>query len=195
MRRFILSFLFAASFAFSTAAAPVSKTAIFAGGCFWCMDSAFSKTPGILGTRVGFTGGAAATAQYEVVSTGTTGHVEAIEVTYDPALVPYEKLLEIYWENIDPTDADGQFADRGSQYHTAIFYAEDAQQRTAETSKKKIAAKFAPQPIVVQILPAKPFYPADEHHQKYYMTHPLQYNLYKHGSGRADYLEKTWGHE
>jgi peptide-methionine (S)-S-oxide reductase len=189
----LLLLLFFAVTLASLAHAAETKTAIFAGGCFWCMQSAFDKTPGIVATRVGFTGGDAASAQYETVSTGSTEHLEAIEVTYDPSKTPYETLLETYWENIDPTDAEGQFADRGSQYHPAIFYADATQQHAAEVSKKAIAAKFAPKPIVVQILPAKPFYVGEEYHQKYYAKHPLEYNAYKHGSGRADYLEKTWG--
>lgn len=179
----------------ATAATSTTKTALFAGGCFWCMQPAFDNTPGVVATSVGYTGGDAKTANYDAVSSGASGHVEAIQVTYDPAKVKYEALVETYWENIDPTDAGGQFADRGSQYHTAIFYVDDEQKNAAEKSKVAITAKFAPKPIVVNILPAKTFYAAEDYHQKYYEKNKLHYNAYKHGSGRAGYLKETWGRE
>ena len=188
----LISLLLTLCLAAPAMAAP-TQTALFAGGCFWCMQPAFDRTPGVLATTVGYTGGDAATAHYDQVSRGDTGHVESIQVTYDPAKVRYETLLETYWENIDPTDADGQFADHGSQYRTAIFYADDAQRAAAEKSKKAIAKKFAPQPIVVQILPTKPFYAAEDSHQKYYQKNALHYQAYKHASGRAGYLERVWG--
>ena len=178
-----------------TSASAATQTALFAGGCFWCMQPAFDNTPGVTATSVGYTGGDAKTATYEQVSSGKTEHVEAIQVTYDPARVTYERLVELYWENVDPTDSEGQFADKGSQYHTAIFYADDAQHKAAEASKKVIEQKFKPQPVVVKILPAKPFYAAEDYHQKYYAKNPLRYNAYKQGSGRADYLKQTWGKE
>ncbi len=176
----------------SHAAAPAPQTAMFAGGCFWCMQPAFDRTEGVIATVVGYTGGDASTAHYDAVSHGKSGHVEAIQVTYDPQKVAYTRLLELYWENIDPTDAEGQFADKGSQYHTAIFYADDVQKQAAETSKAAIAKKFAPQPIVVKILPATPFYPAEEYHQKYYQKNGIRYNAYKHGSGRVQRLQELW---
>lgn len=141
----------------SSAMAATTKTALFAGGCFWCMQPAFDQTIGVTATSVGYSGGDAKTAHYEQVSTGTTGHVEVIQVTYDPKQVTYEKLLTTYLENVDPTDADGQFADRGSQYHTAIYYSDDTQKHSAEQALKDIAPKFAPTPIAVKVLPAKPF--------------------------------------
>lgn len=168
------------------------QTALFAGGCFWCMQPSFDNTAGVISTRVGYAGGEARTATYEQVSTGKTGHVEVIEIVYDPAKVTYEKLLETYWENIDPTDPNGQFADKGSQYIPAIYYANDTQQKAAEASKKALAGKFE-KPIVVKIIPAVPFYAAEDYHQRYYEKNSVHYNAYKYGSGRAGYLEKTWG--
>ncbi|MES2985335.1 MAG: peptide-methionine (S)-S-oxide reductase MsrA [Pseudomonadota bacterium] len=181
------------STAMAATTAPVTKTAIFAGGCFWCMQPSYDTTKGVSATRVGYTGGPAKTATYEQVSGGKSGHVEAIEVTYDPATVAYEALVETFFENIDPTDAGGQFADRGSQYHTAIFYADATQKAAAEKAKVALAAKFAPAPIAVAILPAQPFYEAEADHQKYYQKNKAHYSAYKTGSGRAGYIEKTWG--
>ena len=190
---FILMLLIGSSAMAAAPTTPATQIAIFAGGCFWCMQPSFDNTPGVVSTSVGYTGGSKETANYEAVSSGTTQHVEAIQVTYDPSKVAYEKLLETYWENIDPTDAEGQFADKGTQYHTAIFVQNEVQQNAAEKSKTEIAKKFAPKPIVVQILPAKPFYAAEDYHQKYYQKNKTHYTMYKHGSGRAGYLEKTWG--
>lgn len=169
-----------------------SKTALFAGGCFWCVQPVFDNTKGVSKAIVGYTGGEKKTATYEQVSMGNTGHVEAIEVTYDPAVVKYETLVRSFLHDIDPTDADGQFADRGSQYHTAIFYADPEQKNVAEKELAAIAPKFAPTPIAVKVLPAKPFYAAEDYHQQYYIKNSQHYNAYKKGSGRADYIEKTW---
>ncbi len=194
MRR-LLPFVATLVFGASAMAADTStpKTALFGGGCFWCMQPAFDNTPGVVSTFVGYTGGAAKDANYERVSMGTTGHVEVIQVTYDPTKVTYETLLETYWENIDPTDPNGQFADKGSQYKPAIYYADEAQKKAAEDSVPAIAKKFAPAPIVVKIIPATPFYAAEEYHQKYYQKNAVHYNLYKHGSGRAGFLKENWG--
>lgn len=174
-------------------AATTLKTALFGGGCFWCMQPSFDNTAGVTKTSVGYTGGAANTANYEAVSSGKSGHVEVIEVQYDPKKVSYETLLETYWENIDPTDGKGQFADRGSQYVPAIYVADESQKQSAEKSKQAIAAKFAPKPIAVSILPATAFYAAEDYHQRYYEKNGTHYNAYKKGSGRADYLKETWG--
>lgn len=176
----------------ATTASP-TKTALFGGGCFWCMQPGFDNTPGVVATSVGYTGGSKQDATYERVSTGRTGHVEVIQITYDPAKVKYETLLETYWENIDPTDGEGQFADKGSQYKPAIYYADDAQKAAAEASIPAIAKKFAPKPILVKILPATPFYAAEDYHQKYYQKNKIHYNLYKHGSGRAGFIKENWG--
>lgn len=178
----------------TTSIAAESAEAVFAGGCFWCMQPPFDNTPGVTKTETGYSGGDVPNPTYEQVSRGNTGHLEAIRVTYDPALVSYATLLDVFWHNIDPTQGDGQFADRGPQYHTAIFVANETERRLAEASKAKLAAsgKFDA-PIVTQIRDAAPFYPAEEDHQAYYRKNPLHYELYKRGSGRAGFIERQWG--
>ena len=173
---------------------PKLEVATFAGGCFWCMQPPFDKTKGVVSTVVGYTGGKEKDPTYQQVSSSRTGHRESIQVKYDPAKVSYEQLLEIFWHSIDPTQANGQFADIGSQYRTAIFYHSEEQKRLAEESKQKLAAsgKFS-KPIAVEILPAGPFYPAEEYHQKYYLKNPDDYHRYAVGSGRYPFLERTWG--
>jgi len=147
----------------------------------------------VTASAVGYTGGHVPNPTYEQVVSDTTGHVEAIQVTYDPAKVSYEALLGIYWENIDPLDTGGQFADRGEHYHTVIFVADDAQRKAAEASKAAIAKKFAGKPIATEILPAKPFYVAEDYHQRYYQKNSMRYTAYKYGSGRVDRLKQLWG--
>ncbi len=171
-------------------------TATFAGGCFWCMEAPFEQIPGVSKVLSGYTGGSRANPTYEQVSTGATGHVEAIQVFYDPTKVSYEKLLEVFWKNIDPTDDEGQFVDKGTQYKTAIFYHNEEQKTLAEVSKQKLAAsgKYS-KPIVTPIKEAKAFYPAEDYHQAYYKTHPFQYRFYKMNSGREQFIEKIWGKE
>lgn len=176
----------------STAMAADTKTAIFAGGCFWCMQPVFDNMPGVIKTAVGYSGGHVINPTYEQVISDTTGHYEAIEVVYDPSKVAYEKLVEIYFENIDPLDAGGQFADRGEHYHTVVFYADDAQKKIAEEYKARVA-KFFGQPVATKILPAKPFYAAEDYHQRYYEKNKMRYNAYKYGSGRVNRLEELWG--
>ncbi len=170
-----------------------SSTAIFAGGCFWCLQPSFDHTKGVVSTRVGYTGGQVPNPTYEAVSSGLTGHVEAIEVVYDPVLVSYELLINVFWRSMDPTDDGGQFADRGSQYRTAIFYRDDDQKKQAEEAIRTLAAseKFK-RPIVTRALPADEFYPAEEYHQKYYLKQSGHYNDYKEGSGRAAFIKKMW---
>jgi methionine-S-sulfoxide reductase len=170
------------------------QTATFAGGCFWCMQPPFDQAPGVVSTRVGYTGGHVPNPSYAQVSTGTTGHLEAVEVVYDPKRIGYEQLLTIFWHNIDPVQGDGQFADRGPQYHTAIFYHDAAQRQAAEASKAALAAtgKFD-RPISTKILPAAPFYAAEDYHQHFSEKNPQHYESYKEGSGRAGYLQRTWG--
>lgn len=172
------------------------EIATLAGGCFWCMDAAYHDVDGILATSVGFTGGRTENPTYEQVGRGDTGHFEAINIEFDPARVSYEKILEIFWRTIDPTQGDGQFADHGSQYQTAIFYHDDAQRETAEKTKTILAesGKFQ-DPIVTKILPASKFYEAPDYHQDYYLKNPTHYNMYKVGSGRAGFLKKTWGED
>ena len=170
------------------------ETATLAGGCFWCMQPPFDKTKGVVSTVVGYTGGPQKNPTYEQVSSGGTGHAEAILVTFDPAQVSYEQLVGIFWRNIDPTQANGQFADIGKQYRTAIFYPSEAQKQIAIASKEKLVkfGKFK-KPIVTEIVPAGPFYPAEEYHQKYYLKNPDHYKSYAIGSGRVPFLRATWG--
>jgi len=170
------------------------QTAIFAGGCFWCMEPPFDELEGVVETVVGYTGGKAETATYEQVSAGGTRHVEAVRVRYDPRRTTYEQLLDIFWRSIDPTDGSGQFADRGSQYQPGIYYLDEEQRRLAEESKKRLqsSGRFE-QSIAVPILPARALYPAEGYHQDYYRKDPARYYRYRSGSGRAGFLDKTWG--
>ena len=175
---------------------PELQQATFAGGCFWCMEPPFEKLEGVTEVAAGYTGGTGGRPTYEEVSSGTTGHVEAVQVTYDPSKVSYDALLETFWRNIDPTQADGQFADTGPQYRTVIFYRTEEQRLLAEASKARLIAsgKFD-KPIVTEIAPAGPFYPAEDYHQDYHKKNPLRYKLYRAGSGREGYLQRTWGDE
>ena len=178
-------------------AAPDVQRAYFAGGCFWCMQYAFDKVPGVSKTVVGYTGGKVATPDYDEVSTGSTGHAESIEVQYDPAKVTYMQLLDVFWKNIDPTQANRQFADKGTQYRTAVFYRDDAEKQAAEASKDALekSGKYNGKPIVTEITKAGSFYPAEEYHQEYYRKNPEHFQRYEVGSGRAGYVKKMWGVE
>ena len=169
------------------------EKATFAGGCFWCMEAAFKLQPGVVSAVSGYTGGQTENPTYEAVTSGTTGHYEAVEVTYDPSKISYERLLEVFWHNIDPTDVYGQFADKGTQYKTAIFYHNETQRLLAAQAKKDLAdsGRFD-KPIATAILPAAKFYAAEEYHQDYYIKNPLHYRLYKKGSGREKRLEEMW---
>jgi peptide methionine sulfoxide reductase msrA/msrB len=175
-----------------TAARTLEK-ATFAGGCFWCMEPPFEKLEGVKEVISGYTGGQKKNPAYEEVSSGGTGHLEAVEVVYDPAVVTYERLLDVFWRNIDPTDPGGQFVDRGSQYRSAIFYHSEQQKRLAEASKQKLAKSgiFA-KPIVTEIIPASVFYRAEDYHQDYYKKSSIKYKIYRFNSGRDQFLEKTW---
>lgn len=168
--------------------------ATFAGGCFWCMEPPFRKLKGVLDVVSGYTGGKKNNPTYEEVSSGRTGHVEAVQITYDPTKITYQDLLDVYWKQIDPTDVGGQFADKGSQYKSVIFYHTKEQQTLAEASKKMLnsSGRFE-KPVMTEILPATAFYPAEAYHQDYAKKHSVQYNLYKKASGRERYLEKIWG--
>ncbi|MCU0596285.1 MAG: peptide-methionine (S)-S-oxide reductase MsrA [Desulfobacterota bacterium] len=170
------------------------EKATFAGGCFWCMEPPFDKLDGVISTISGYTGGAEKNPTYEQVSSGKTGHLEAIQVTYDPAKVSYAQLLDIFWRNIDPTQNNGQFVDMGAQYRTAIFYHNEEQRRLALESRNRLqdSRKFG-KPIVTEIRPATEFYPAEDYHQDYYMKNPIRYKYYRWGSGRDQFLEETWG--
>lgn len=170
------------------------RRATFAGGCFWCMQPPYDKIKGVVATRVGYTGGHKKHPTYEEVCSGATGHAEAVEITYDPSQTSYRELLGVFWRNIDPTARDRQFADRGTQYRTAIFYHGDEQKRLAEESREALerSGKF-PHPIVTEIVPASEFYPAEEYHQAYYVKNPVRYGLYKVGSGRESFIRNMWG--
>jgi peptide methionine sulfoxide reductase msrA/msrB len=170
-----------------------TETAVFAGGCFWCTESDFEHAPGVIEVISGYTGGHTKNPTYEEVSAGGTGHVESIKVIYDPTRTSYAALLDYFWHHVDPTDAGGQFVDRGSQYRSVIFYANEEQKRLAEASKERLAAGGPfHKPIVTQILPLKTFYPAEDYHQDYYKKNPLRYRWYRYHSGRDQFLEKTW---
>ncbi|MEW6543435.1 MAG: peptide-methionine (S)-S-oxide reductase MsrA [Nitrospirota bacterium] len=168
--------------------------ATFAGGCFWCMEEAFEKVEGVVSVTSGYTGGRVAHPKYEEVSAGGTGHAESVEVLYDPAKIGYARLLDVFWRNIDPTTPDRQFCDRGNQYRSAVFYHDEEQKRLAEESKRKVEqTKPFKEPVVTQIVPASPFYQAEEYHQDFYKKNPIRYKFYKHNCGRAQRLEELWG--
>ena len=170
-----------------------TRTAVFAGGCFWCIQPAFDKAKGVIETVVGYCGGSQPNPTYELVSSEKTGYRESIQITYDPAKISYDQLLEIYWRQIDPTQADGQFTDIGPSYRAAIFYGNDNEKSVAETSKEKLArsGKFK-KPIVTEILPAMKFYPAEAYHQKYYQQNPEHFEAFEEGSGRVSFKKKAW---
>jgi len=173
---------------------PGAAVATFAGGCFWCMEAPFDKIDGVLATTSGYTGGTKPNPTYEQVSSGTTGHAEAVQVLFDPKKLSYEKLLEVFWHNIDPTVADRQFCDVGTQYRTAIFVHNDAQRVAAEASKAALE-KSRPfkEPIVTPIVIATEFWPAEEYHQNYYQKNPIRYSYYRTGCGRDARLKQLWG--
>lgn len=178
------------------AAEPRNQRAIFAGGCFWCMEPPFDKLEGVSEVISGYTGGQVPNPTYEQVTAGGTGHVEAVEIHYDPQLISYEQLLYVFWRQINPTDDGGQFVDRGDHYRSAIFYLNDEQRLLAEQSKAELAASGVfSSPIVTSILPAGPFYPAEEYHQNYYKKNPLRYRYYRSSSGRDRFLDRVWGRE
>jgi peptide-methionine (S)-S-oxide reductase len=169
-------------------------TATFAGGCFWCMEPPFDKVEGVVSTTSGYTGGTKENPTYKEVSAGETGHYEALQVRYDPSKVTYAQLLEIFWHNVDPLTADGQFCDKGPQYRAAIFVHDAEQRRLAEESKRKLVeSKRFEQPIVTEVLPAATFYPAEEYHQDYYQKNPVRYRYYRYSCGRDARLKAVWG--
>ncbi|MDF1614118.1 peptide-methionine (R)-S-oxide reductase MsrB [Desulfurivibrio dismutans] len=175
------------------ATAPPSR-ATLAGGCFWCLENPFARRDGVLAVTAGYTGGESPDPTYEDYAAG--GHLEAVEITFDPQVISYRQLLDIFWRQIDPTDPDGQFADRGRGYSTAIFYHNEEQRRQAEESKQELARQgIFSQPLVTAILPAGPFYPAEEYHQAYYRKNPRHYQKYRIGSGREGFLARIWGRE
>ena len=168
--------------------------ATFAGGCFWCMEHPFDELEGVISTTAGYTGGHKKDPNYEEVSAGGTGHAEAVQVVYNPKKISYDKLLEVFWRNVDPLAKDRQFCDSGSQYRSAIFFHDDSQKRLAEQSKKALEeSKRFQQPIVTEITPASEFYIAEDYHQNYYRTHPVRYKFYRYGCGRDRRLRELWG--
>lgn len=176
---------------------PAGKaTAVFAGGCFWCMEKPFDELDGVLSTTSGYTGGTVVNPSYKDVSSGTTGHIEAVEIAYDPSRIRYEDLLEVFWKNIDPVDAGGQFCDRGYQYSSAIFVADESQRKAAEESLKQLAKSGRVEgKIATRIIDAAPFYRAEEYHQDYYRKNPIRYRYYRYGCGRDRRLDEVWGTE
>lgn len=168
--------------------------ATFAGGCFWCMEPPFEQLPGVISVTSGYTGGHKTSPTYQEVSSGDTGHAEAVEIVYDPAKTNYSRLLDVFWRNIDPLDAAGQFCDKGQQYRSAIFYHDDEQKRFAETSKQVLeqSARFK-KPIATAIVPATIFYAAEDYHQNYYQKNPVRYKYYRYSCGRDQRLEELWG--
>jgi peptide-methionine (S)-S-oxide reductase len=177
-------------------AAAATETAIFAGGCFWCMEPPFDAINGVLSTTSGYTGGTKVNPTYKQVSSGTTGHAESEKIVFDPSKVSYQQLLYVFWRNHDPLTADGQFCDHGNQYRPAVFYTTPRQKQLAEASKAALeqSGRFD-RPIVTQIVPAGPFYPAEAVHQNFYRTHPVRYKFYRSNCGRDSRLRHLWGSE
>jgi peptide-methionine (S)-S-oxide reductase len=198
-RRFAFGLALAAAIVASGAAAqgtpaPRLDKATFAGGCFWCMEPPYDKLPGVVSTTSGYMGGSKRNPTYEEVSSGRTGHTEVVQVVFDPEKVSYEKLLEVFWRNIDPTVKDRQFCDVGSQYRTGIFYHSEDQRRLAETSKTALERnKLFKEPIVTPVEPAGEFWPAEGYHQDFYKKNPVRYQYYRAGCGRDERLRQLWG--
>lgn len=187
----------ALALAASTALTPhlanaATESAIFAGGCFWCVEEAFDQVAGVVATTSGYTGGGSDNPTYRQVSSGGTGHFEAVKVDYDPAKVTYEQLLQTFWRNIDPLDPAGQFCDKGESYRSAVFVGADEERQLAEASLAAVA-KQLDQPVATEILPEKAFYAAEPEHQDYYQRNAAQYKYYKYGCGRAQRLQEIWG--
>jgi peptide-methionine (S)-S-oxide reductase len=190
----IMAALGGVAFAQAPKVPPGHAVATFAGGCFWCMEPPYDATPGVVSTTSGYTGGRTVNPTYQQVSSGTTGHAEAVQVVYDPKKVSYEKLLEVYWVNVDPTVKDRQFCDTGTQYRTAIFYHDEAQRKAAEASKAALErSKPFKAAIVTPVEMAGPFYPAEDYHQDYYLKNPVRYKFYRTGCGRDARLKELWG--
>ena len=187
----LVGFTLTATAADTGAGNKATATATFAGGCFWCMVHPFDQLPGVISVTSGYTGGHTKNPTYEEVSAGGTGHFESVQIIYDPKKIGYGKLLEVYWHNIDPLDAGGQFCDRGDQYKSVIFYHDEEQKRLAEQSKVAIEKQLK-QPVVTAIRPASTFYPAEEYHQDYHHKNPIRYKFYRYGCGRDQRLSEIW---
>ncbi|MGF1515162.1 MAG: peptide-methionine (S)-S-oxide reductase MsrA [Elainellaceae cyanobacterium] len=194
-RLFAFVLILAASFSWSLATQAQTSDlnqATFAGGCFWCMEKPFEELAGVSEVISGYTGGEVENPTYEQVSSGTTGHIESVQITYDPQQVSYDELLEVYWPNVDPLDDGGQFCDRGGQYETKIFYHSEEQRQLAQASKAAAEEEIG-KSIVTEIIPASTFYSAEDYHQNYYRTHPIRYRAYRFACGRDRRLEEVWG--
>ena len=179
-------------FACASAAGPGTARATFAGGCFWCMEEPFEALPGVISVTAGYAGGATADRTHEKVAAGASDHAESVEIVYDPARITYECLLDVFWHNVDPLTADGQFCDRGRQYRTAIFFHDEAQRAAAEESKRRMAETLHA-PVVTEILAAGKFHRAEAFHQDFYKKNPIRYHEYKEGCGRDRRLRELWG--
>lgn len=190
--RLILFFVMIVSGLCGGNVAAQTKDAIFAGGCFWCLEGPFDALPGVLETQAGYTGGQTSNPTYEQVSSGVSGHLEAMRVVYDPERIDYARLLDVFWRNIDPTDPGGQFCDRGPQYRSAVFFGDEAEEAAARASKARIEESrgFT---VATEILPRTEFYAAEEYHQDYYRKNPLRYRFYRQGCGRDQRLRQLWG--
>ena len=172
----------------------IIETALFAGGCFWCMEHPYENQPGISKALSGYTGGEKQNPTYNQVASGSTQHVEAVEIHFDPEVISYNDLLQIFWRNVDPTDAGGQFVDRGKQYTTGIFYKNNQQKKSAEQSKKRLEGKnLFNKKIITKIVPAGKFYPAEEYHQDFFKKNYIRYRVYRAGSGRDEFIKRIWG--
>ena len=193
LRILIAACALAAAVTGATAQAPKTATAIFAGGCFWCVEADFDKVPGVISTTSGYINGKTKNPTYKEVSAGGTGHAEAVEIVYDPSKVTYAKLLDVFWRNIDPLVKDRQFCDSGDMYRSAIFYRSDEEKKLAEETKKRVEAKFAPRKVYTEITKADTFYKAEDYHQDYYKKNEARYNFYRWNCGRDQRLEQLWG--
>lgn len=182
MKKYLLTF----SLFLLCSGLAIADTAVFAGGCFWCMEPPFDALKGVLATRSGYAGGTKVNPSYEEVSSGSTGHLEALEVTYDPKIISYAQLLKVFWQNIDPYDKDGQFCDKGEQYTSAVFTSKESERALFLKSKPKGA-------VVTKLLPGTVFYPAEEYHQDYYKKNPIRYKFYRFNCGRDQRLKEIWG--
>lgn len=192
----IVALLSSAVWGADSRSSTANETAIFAGGCFWCMQAPFDdlKKDGVIAVTVGYTGGTKDNPTYEETSAGTTGHREAVQVTFDPKKIDYDKLLNIFWANIDPVDKAGQFCDKGEQYTSAVFYTNDSQKKSAEESLLKIKKSLKVKgEIATALLPAKKFFAAEDYHQSYYSKNPIRYKYYRSRCGRDDRLKEVWG--
>jgi peptide-methionine (S)-S-oxide reductase len=190
--RLILVLVMIVSGLFGGTVVAQTKEAVFAGGCFWCLEGPFDALPGVMETQSGYTGGKTPSPTYEQVSSGTSGHLEAMRVVYDPEQIDFEKLLDVFWRNIDPTDPGGQFCDRGPQYRSAIFVADESEEAAARASKTRIEENRG-LIVATEILPRTEFYAAEEYHQDYYRKNPLRYRFYRQGCGRDQRLKQLWG--